>query len=69
MALDDLKETIETLRKRIHHRAYLEGDIWQIAIETRQVLIDPMLLRTQVGWDVGDPQFRRTRIPYRSRLG
>ena len=50
MALDDLKETIETLRKRIQaHRAYLEGN----ETRTRQVLIDPML--DKLGWDVGDP--------------
>ena len=50
MALDDLKETIETLRERIQaHRPYLEGN----ETRTRQVLIDPML-RT-LGWDVGDP--------------
>ena len=40
MALDDLKETIETLRERIQaHRAYLEG----YETRTRQALIDPML--------------------------
>ena len=50
MALDDLKETIETLRERIQaHRAYLEGN----ETRTRQVLIDPML--HELGWDVGDP--------------
>lgn len=50
MALDDLKETIETLRKRIQaHRAYLEGN----ETRTRQVLIDPMLHK--LGWNVGDP--------------
>ena len=52
MALDDLKETIETLRERIQaHRAYLEGN----ETRTRQVLIDPML--DKLGWDVGDPNF------------
>ena len=50
MALDDLKETIETLHERIQtHRAYLEGN----ETRTRQVLIDPMLHK--LGWDVGDP--------------
>ncbi len=50
MALDDLKATIETLRKRIHaHRAYLEG----YETRTRQVLIDPML--RALGWDAEDP--------------
>ena len=50
MALDDLKETIETLRKRIQaHRAYLEGN----ETRTRQALIDPLL--HELGWDVGDP--------------
>ena len=50
MALDDLKETIETLRERIQaHRAYLEG----YETRTRQVLIDTMLHK--LGWDVGDP--------------
>ena len=50
MALDDLKETIETLRERIRaHRAYLEGN----ETRTRQVLIDPVL--HTLGWDVGDP--------------
>ena len=49
MALDDLKETIETLRERIQaHRAYLGKET-----RTRQVLIDPML-RT-LGWDIEDP--------------
>lgn len=50
MALDDLKATIETLRKRIHaHRAYLEG----YETRTRQSLIDPML--RELGWNVEDP--------------
>ena len=50
MALDDLKETIETLRERIHaHRPYLEGN----ETRTRQVLIDPVL--HTLGWDIGDP--------------
>lgn len=50
MALDDLKETIETLRERIQaHRPYLEGN----ETRTRQVLIDPML--RALGWDVEDP--------------
>ena len=49
MALDDLKETIETLRERIQeHRSYLGNET-----RTRQALIDPML-RT-LGWDVEDP--------------
>ena len=52
MALDDLKEIIETLRERIQaHRPYLEGN----ETRTRQVLIDPML--DKLGWDVGDPNF------------
>ena len=50
MTLDDLKETIETLRERIQaHRPYLEGN----ETRTRQVLIDPML--HELGWNVGDP--------------
>lgn len=50
MALDDLKATIETLRKRIReHRAYLEG----YETRTRQVLVDPML--RALGWDVEAP--------------
>ena len=50
MALDDLKTTIETLRKRIQaHRAYLEGH----ETRTRQVLVDPML--RALGWDVEAP--------------
>lgn len=50
MALDDLKETIETLRERIQtHRPYLEG----YETRTRQALIDPML--RVLGWDVEDP--------------
>ena len=58
MALDDLKETIETLRERIQaHRAYLEG----YETRTRQALIDPML-RT-LGWDVEDPD--SVQIEYR----
>ena len=50
MALDDLKETIETLRERIQaHRPYLAG----YETRTRQALIDPML--RALGWDVEDP--------------
>ena len=50
MALDDLKETIETLRQRIQaHHEYLKGN----ETRTRQVLIDPMLHK--LGWDIGDP--------------
>ena len=50
MALDDLKETIETLQERIQaHRAYLEGN----ETRTRQALIDPML--RALGWDVEYP--------------
>ncbi len=50
MALDNLKETIETLRERIQaHRTYLEG----YETRTRQALIDPML--RALGWDVEDP--------------
>ena len=50
MALDDLKETIETLSARIQaHRPYLEGN----ETRTRQALIDPML--RALGWDVEDP--------------
>ena len=50
MALDDLKETIETLRERIQaHRPYLEGN----ETRTRQALIDPML--RALGRDVEDP--------------
>ena len=49
MALDDLKETIETLRERIQaHRSYLGQEI-----RTRQVLIDPML--RMLGWDIEHP--------------
>ena len=52
MALDDLKETIETLRERIQaHHAYLKRK----ETRTRQVLIDPML--RVLGWDVEDPDF------------
>lgn len=59
MALDDLKETIETLQKRIKsHRAYLEG----YEIRTRQVLIDPML--RALGWDVENPD--SVQIEYRN---
>ena len=51
MALDNLKETIETLRERIQaHRPYLEGN----EMRTRQALIDPML--RALGWDVEDPK-------------
>ena len=50
MALDELKETIETLRERIEaHRTHLNGN----EKRTRQVLIDPML--RALGWDVEDP--------------
>ena len=53
MALDDLKETIETLRERIQaHRLYLEGN----ETRTRQALIDPML-RALGSWR---SQFRRS---------
>ena len=51
MALDDLKATIETLRKRIRdHSEYLKG----YETRTRQALIDPML--RALGWDVEDPK-------------
>ena len=64
MALDDLKETIEILRERIQaHRTYLEG----YETRTRQVLIDPDT--SYAGMGCWRPQFRRTRIPYRSGLG
>ena len=50
MALDDLKETIETLSARIQaHRAHLEGN----ETRTRQALIDPIL--RALGWDVENP--------------
>ena len=50
MALDDLKETIETLQKRIQaHSTYLSGH----ETRTRQVLIDPML--RVLGWDIENP--------------
>ena len=59
MALDDLKETIETLRERIQtHRAYLEG----YERRTRQALIDPML--RALGWDVENPD--SIQIEYRN---
>lgn len=59
MALDDLKETIETLRERIQaHRPYLEG----YEIRTRQALIDPML--RVLGWDVENPD--SIQIEYRN---
>ena len=51
MALDDLKETIETLSARIQaHRPYLEG----YETRTRQALIDPML--RALGWNVENPK-------------
>ena len=50
MALDELFETFEFLKKRIEkHRKYLSQD----ETRTRQVLIDPLL--KELGWDVGDP--------------
>lgn len=50
--LDDLVQTIETLKTRIEkHRAYLsEG---KAEARTRTALIDPMLCA--LGWDVADP--------------
>ena len=62
MALDDLKATIETLRKRIYaHRAYLEGH----ETRTRQGLIDPML--RALGWDVEDPNSVQVEYKDKSR--
>ena len=50
MALDELFETFEFLKKQIEeHREYLKQD----ETRTRQVLIDPLL--KELGWDVGDP--------------
>lgn len=50
MALDDLKEIIETLQGMIDvHRDYLSA----YETRTRQVLIDPLL--QTLGWDVWDP--------------
>ena len=50
MALDDLKEVIETLQGMIDvHRDYLSA----YETRTRQVLIDPLL--QTLGWDVWDP--------------
>ena len=50
MALDELFETFEFLKKRIEeHREYLSQD----ETRTRQVLIDPLL--KELGWDVGGP--------------
>lgn len=62
MALDDLKETIETLRENIQtHRAYLAGD----ETRTRQALIDPML--GALGWDVQNPA--QVHLEYRGTSG
>ena len=48
--LEDLEQTIETLKKRIRdHRA----DIQDYERRTRATLIDPMLFA--LGWDVSDP--------------
>ena len=64
MALDDLKETIETLRERIQaHRAYLEGN----ETRTRQVLIDPML--RALGWDVENPDSVEIEYPIEYSIG
>ena len=50
MPLEDLLETIETLRERIQdHRPLLS----QNEIRTRYALIDPLL--RALGWDVSDP--------------
>jgi hypothetical protein len=50
MALDDLKEVIETLQGMIgRHRDYL----YENETRTRQVLIDPLL--KELGWNVSDP--------------
>ena len=62
MALDDLKETIESLRECIQtHRAYLAGD----ETRTRQALIDPML--GALGWDVRNPA--QVHLEYRGTSG
>ncbi len=50
MGLDDLQATIEKLKDKIDtHRPYLSNN----ETATRQVLIDPLLLK--LGWDVSDP--------------
>lgn len=64
MALDDLKETIETLRERIRaHRPYLED----YETRTRQVLIDPML--RALGWDVENPDSVEIEYPIEYSIG
>lgn len=62
MALDDLVETIETIKSRIEeHGASLSSN----ETRTRQVLIDPLLLA--LGWDVGDPN--RVELEYSAGHG
>ena len=54
MALNELIETFETLKKLIEeHGDYLSGG-GGAETRTRQVLIDPLL--KELGWDVGDPR-------------
>ena len=54
MLLDQLVETIETLRSRIQdHRAVLQGS----EAQTRLSLIDPLL--QALGWDISDPSMVR----------
>ncbi len=50
MPLDDLLETIETLRGRVHEHGPL---LSQNEIRTRYALIDPLL--RALGWDLDDP--------------
>lgn len=61
MALNELMETFETLKKRIEeHSDYLSGG-GGAETRTRQVLIDPLL--KELGWDVGDPNQVELELP------
>ena len=61
MALNELIETFEILKKKIEsHRDYLSGG-GGAETRTRQVLIDPLL--KELGWDVGDPSQVELELP------
>lgn len=67
MALNELIETFETLKKLIEeHRDYLSGG-GGAETRTRQVLIDPLL--KELGWDVGDPSQVELELPTEKPFG
>lgn len=67
MALNELIETFETLKKLIEeHGDYLSGG-GGAETRTRQVLIDPLL--KELGWDVGDPSQVELELPMEKPFG